>query len=98
LDEYHRCEFAPAELVPDIRFGVHRATKREVALAKSFRIRSHGRMPFVIIDAAGKPLCDAAGELIVLATREEAARWTTKGERVEPYIARRHETSRRRDN
>ena len=40
-------------------------------------------MPFVIIDTAGQPLRDLAGDLIVLNTREEAARWTTKGERVE---------------
>ena len=48
-------------------------------------------MPFVIIDTAGKPLRDVAGDLIVLAAREEAARWTTRGERVEPYVARRHD-------
>ena len=48
-------------------------------------------MPFVIIDTEGKPLRDAAGDLIVLAAREEAARWTTRGERVEPYIPRRHD-------
>jgi len=48
-------------------------------------------MPFVIIDTAGKPLRDAAGKLIVLAAREEAARWTTRDERVEPYIPRRHD-------
>ena len=48
-------------------------------------------MPFVILDTAGKPLRDVAGDLIVLALREEAARWTTRGERVEPYVPRRHD-------
>jgi len=48
-------------------------------------------MPFVILDAQGKPLVDVAGNLIVLASREEAERWLAKGERVEPYIARRHD-------
>ena len=47
-------------------------------------------MSFVIIDTEGKPLRDVAGDLIVLAAREEAARWTTRGERVEPFIPRRH--------
>ncbi len=37
-------------------------------------------MPFVIIDTGGQPLRDVAGDLIVLAAREEAARWTTRGE------------------
>ena len=46
---------------------------------------------FVIIDTAGQPLRDMAGDLIMLAAREEAARWTTRGERVEPYIPRRHD-------
>ena len=45
----------------------------------------------MIIDAVGKPLRDVAGNLIVLALREEAARWTTRGERVEPYVPRRHD-------
>jgi len=48
-------------------------------------------MQFVIIDTAGEPLRDAGGELIVLTTREEAARWTTRGERVEAFIPRRHD-------
>ena len=48
-------------------------------------------MPFVIIDTAGKPLRNVAGDLIVLAARDEAVRWTTRGERVEPYIPRRHD-------
>jgi len=48
-------------------------------------------MPYVIIDTAGLPLRDVAGNLIVLEAREEAVRWTTSGERVEPYISRRHD-------
>lgn len=62
-----------------------------MALAESFTSCSHRMMPFVILDTAGKPLRDVAGDLIVLALREEAARWTTRGERVEPYIPRRHD-------
>jgi hypothetical protein len=46
-------------------------------------------MPFVIVGAQGKPLVDVAGDLIVLASRDEAQRWL-KGERVERYVARRH--------
>lgn len=49
-------------------------------------------MPFVIIDTAGRPLRDVAGDLIILAQREEAARWTTRGEGVEPYVPRRHDS------
>ena len=60
-------------------------------LAESFAFRSHAPMSFVIVDTKGKPLRDVAGDLIILAMREEAARWTTRGERVEPYIPRRHD-------
>ena len=64
---------------------------RHKPLAEKCAIRSEALMPFVIIDTAGQPLRDVAGELIVLAGREEAARWTIRGERVEPYISRRHD-------
>jgi hypothetical protein len=47
-------------------------------------------MQFVIIDTEGKPLADVAGQLILLGSREEAARWLARGERVEPYIPKRH--------
>jgi len=60
-------------------------------LVESFSFCSYQRMPYVIIDTAGMPLRDVAGDLIVLEAREEAARWTTRGERVEPYIPRRHD-------
>ena len=65
--------------------GSHRKS-----LARAFALRSYNGMAFVIMDTAGQPLRDAAGGLIVLAVREEAARWVTRGERVEPYIERRH--------
>ena len=47
-------------------------------------------MPFVIIDAEGKPLSDIANEVIVLCTRDEARSWLVRGEWVEPYIPARH--------
>ena len=37
-------------------------------------------MPFAILDAIGKPLCDVESGMIVLALREEEVRWTTKTE------------------
>lgn len=48
-------------------------------------------MEFVIIDTGGKPLTDAAGKVIVLGSRDEARRWLARGERVEPYIPKRHD-------
>ena len=49
-------------------------------------------MQFVIINTEGKPLADAAGQLILLGSRGEATRWLARGERVEPYIPKRHVT------
>ena len=63
-------------------------------LAKSFRFRSRGRMQFVIIDTAGKPLADNAGMLILLGTRDEARRWLARGERVEPYVPKLHDATK----
>ena len=59
-------------------------------LAESFRIRSHGWMQFVIIEAGGKPLADVAGQIILIGSRDEAQRWLARGERVERYVPSRH--------
>ena len=54
-------------------------------------------MAFVIITATGEPVCDLLGQLITLATREEARRFLLPGERVEPlrgdYSARSSQTT-----
>lgn len=74
--------------------SLHLSTSSSQPACRIVRFLFSGGMAFVIIDTNGKPLCDVAGELIVLHQREEAARWTTKGERVEPYIPRRHDPGR----
>jgi hypothetical protein len=42
-------------------------------------------MPFVIIDKDGQPLTDASGELVVLASLDEALKWVGTNERAEPW-------------
>ncbi|QGN54133.1 hypothetical protein [Novosphingobium sp. Gsoil 351] len=54
-------------------------------------------MPFIIIDAEGKPLCDDVGERIVLASHQEALRWVKSGEQVVPYLDRRRQRSLRHE-
>jgi hypothetical protein len=51
-------------------------------------------MPYVILDAAGEPLRDLAGVLIVLPTRTEAERWLMPGWRVRPLTMRDRERER----
>ena len=56
-------------------------------LAESFRVRSHGRMPFVILDHDGKPLADHDGKMILLASKHEAEPFLRPVERVERFVA-----------
>jgi hypothetical protein len=49
-------------------------------LAKSFRIRSHVRMAFVILDRNGKPLADLDGKLILVASKAEAREFLMPGD------------------
>jgi hypothetical protein len=46
----------------------------------SFRIRSHGRMPFVILDSQGRPLADHDGTAVLIPTKAEARAFLMPGD------------------
>lgn len=52
---------------------------------------------YAIIGKDGKPLTDVMGRVIVMPTREEAARWIMPGEVLEPYDPAKHLPGEPRD-
>jgi hypothetical protein len=52
-------------------------------LAESFPIRSRARVPYIVINAAGEPLCAHNGARLEFYTRDEVLPLLMPGERVE---------------